>query len=131
MKYHIVGRSETAGTCGMHIYNDPLVKIGWATAKCLATEFDRDDAERLIGALEYLADVKDLTLKPAKETWILVSQQTMYLGMYVSASSAVTGIKWARVKDNAKEFDSQKEAEDYSQALITLFDLYTTPEKLS
>lgn len=129
MNYHIVSKNEADQiTNRMVLHNEPLPHISWTTNKEVATEFEYDDAERLLAALEYLEDVKKLIIEPANEAWTLISYciTPSYLRGY-----NFSGPQWSNSQSKAMEFGSEEEAENYSQALKTLFDIHTTPAKLS
>lgn len=133
MKYHIVAKNGVGNNYYMLVSNEPLVEICWVINKTIATEFEQYHAERLINVLEYVADVKGLTIESAVEAWVLAEYNfgNSKPGFYFAGADDTEGITWSDKQDTAYPLDSEEEAKKYSQALKTLFDINTTPKKVS
>lgn len=110
--------------------------VGWVEDKAQATSFDVHEAHCLAAIFNRLMATPQLIVVRS-ETWVLRKADGNYNpgnskpSFYFAGADASEGITWHTEPDKGYLFESQEEAEDHSQALKTLFNLETTPKKLT
>ncbi len=130
MEYHIVSKDKDGQILHrMVVHHEPLPHISWTANKEVATEFEKAEAKRLLDALEPVVGIEGVVIEPANDVWLLKSN-TVVTPPYLVGYN-FSGPQWSDSQSKAMKFDSQEKAEEYSQALKTLFDIHTTPTKLT